>query len=310
MTGLLAGLAMTCTLDGDASLRGRPVARIIEPLRSMGAVLHARSNDSLPPLTVIGHTPLRAIDVRDVGAERTGEVGDPAGGAAGEWSDDGSRVDRDSRSHGTDAACPGRARRADGRAGWLGGLDDPGRVGCADDDGTGPGRRLGGGVLARRGRDPPRCRAAPAGRRDQPDPPCRDRHPALDGGRYRGASGRGPDRGRARHHQRRRRRRARGRPHGPFVGVACHRARSGRRRVRDRRDPDPVSCRESGDRHDGHPRRGRATQQGSPTGSPGSPPGWPRSGSGSRSTATTSASRAMRSSTAPRRTALMITAWR
>jgi 3-phosphoshikimate 1-carboxyvinyltransferase len=28
----------------------------------MGAVLHARRNDSLPPLTVVGHTPLRAID--------------------------------------------------------------------------------------------------------------------------------------------------------------------------------------------------------------------------------------------------------
>jgi 3-phosphoshikimate 1-carboxyvinyltransferase len=39
------------------------VARIIEPLRSMGAVLHARRNDSLPPLTVVGHTPLRAIDI-------------------------------------------------------------------------------------------------------------------------------------------------------------------------------------------------------------------------------------------------------
>ena len=63
MTGVLAGLPMTCTLDGDASLRGRPVARIIEPLRSMGAELHARRNDSLPPLTVIGHTPLRAVDV-------------------------------------------------------------------------------------------------------------------------------------------------------------------------------------------------------------------------------------------------------
>ena len=63
MTGVLAGLPMTCTLDGDASLRGRPVARIIEPLRSMGAALHARRNDSLPPLTVIGHTPLRAVDV-------------------------------------------------------------------------------------------------------------------------------------------------------------------------------------------------------------------------------------------------------
>ena len=40
IAGMLAGLPMTCVLDGDASLRGRPVARIIEPLRSMGAVLH------------------------------------------------------------------------------------------------------------------------------------------------------------------------------------------------------------------------------------------------------------------------------
>ncbi len=63
MAGLLAGLPMTAILDGDASLRRRPVARIIEPLRAMGAVLHARRNDTLPPLTVVGHTPLRAIDV-------------------------------------------------------------------------------------------------------------------------------------------------------------------------------------------------------------------------------------------------------
>ena len=61
--GIVAGLPMTVTLDGDDSLRGRPVARIIEPLRSMGAELHARRNDSLPPLTVIGRTPLRSIDV-------------------------------------------------------------------------------------------------------------------------------------------------------------------------------------------------------------------------------------------------------
>jgi 3-phosphoshikimate 1-carboxyvinyltransferase len=63
IAGILAGLPMTCVLDGDASLRRRPVARIIEPLRSMGAVLHARRNDSLPPLTVVGHTPLRSIDI-------------------------------------------------------------------------------------------------------------------------------------------------------------------------------------------------------------------------------------------------------
>jgi 3-phosphoshikimate 1-carboxyvinyltransferase len=62
-SGLLAGLPMTTILDGDESLRRRPVARIIEPLRSMGAVLHARRNDSLPPLTVVGHTPLRSVDI-------------------------------------------------------------------------------------------------------------------------------------------------------------------------------------------------------------------------------------------------------
>jgi len=62
MSGVLAGLPLTATLDGDDSLRRRPVARIIEPLRSMGAALHARRSDSLPPLTVIGRTPLRAID--------------------------------------------------------------------------------------------------------------------------------------------------------------------------------------------------------------------------------------------------------
>ena len=62
VSGVLAGLPMTATLDGDASLRRRPVARIIEPLRSMGAALTAREDDSLPPLTVVGRTRLRAID--------------------------------------------------------------------------------------------------------------------------------------------------------------------------------------------------------------------------------------------------------
>ena len=62
MTGVLAGLPMTATLDGDDSLRRRPVARIIEPLRSMGADLHGRQDDSLPPVVVVGHFPLRAIE--------------------------------------------------------------------------------------------------------------------------------------------------------------------------------------------------------------------------------------------------------
>jgi 3-phosphoshikimate 1-carboxyvinyltransferase len=63
-SGILAGQPLRTTLDGDASLRGRPVARIIEPLRAMGATLHGRNGDSLPPVTIEGHNPLRAIAFR------------------------------------------------------------------------------------------------------------------------------------------------------------------------------------------------------------------------------------------------------
>ena len=62
LAGILAGLPFPTVLDGDDSLRRRPVARIIEPLRAMGATLLARSDDTLPPLTVIGRRPLHAID--------------------------------------------------------------------------------------------------------------------------------------------------------------------------------------------------------------------------------------------------------
>ncbi len=61
-SGMLAGLPFFSVLDGDASLRSRPVARIIEPLRSMGAELYARKSHSLPPLVVIGRSRLRPID--------------------------------------------------------------------------------------------------------------------------------------------------------------------------------------------------------------------------------------------------------
>jgi 3-phosphoshikimate 1-carboxyvinyltransferase len=49
------------TLDGDESIRRRPVDRIAEPLRRMGADLQAR-DDRLPPLLVRGAR-LRAIDL-------------------------------------------------------------------------------------------------------------------------------------------------------------------------------------------------------------------------------------------------------
>ncbi len=62
LAGLLAGVPLAVTLDGDASLRARPVRRVVEPLRAMGARLRARQDDSLPPLHIAGRRPLRAID--------------------------------------------------------------------------------------------------------------------------------------------------------------------------------------------------------------------------------------------------------
>jgi len=61
-SGVLASLPFFSILDGDSSLRSRPVARIVEPLRLMGAELHARKSDALPPLVVIGRHKLRGID--------------------------------------------------------------------------------------------------------------------------------------------------------------------------------------------------------------------------------------------------------
>jgi 3-phosphoshikimate 1-carboxyvinyltransferase len=60
LPGWLAGQEMGAwTLDGDDSIRRRPVDRIAEPLRLMGARLHCRE-DRLPPLEIEGG-PLHGI---------------------------------------------------------------------------------------------------------------------------------------------------------------------------------------------------------------------------------------------------------
>jgi 3-phosphoshikimate 1-carboxyvinyltransferase len=59
LAGVLAGLPGLSVLTGDASLRRRPVRRIIEPLRRMGADLSARDGDRVPPLVIRGR-PLTA----------------------------------------------------------------------------------------------------------------------------------------------------------------------------------------------------------------------------------------------------------
>ncbi len=54
LAGLLAGRPFLSVLDGDASLRRRPMARVAEPLRAMGARIDGRAGGTLAPLAIRG----------------------------------------------------------------------------------------------------------------------------------------------------------------------------------------------------------------------------------------------------------------
>ncbi len=59
--GLLASQSFLSIITGDASLRKRPMGRLIQPLRLMGAEIWGRGRDSFAPLAIIGKK-LRGID--------------------------------------------------------------------------------------------------------------------------------------------------------------------------------------------------------------------------------------------------------
>jgi len=54
MAGILAGQPWFSVLTGDASLRERPMGRIVEPLRRMGAAMDGRDGGSRAPLAIRG----------------------------------------------------------------------------------------------------------------------------------------------------------------------------------------------------------------------------------------------------------------
>lgn len=60
LLGICAAVDGLSVLSGDASLRRRPMARVAEPLRAMGARIDGRSGGDLAPLAVRGG-PLRAV---------------------------------------------------------------------------------------------------------------------------------------------------------------------------------------------------------------------------------------------------------
>jgi 3-phosphoshikimate 1-carboxyvinyltransferase len=63
LSGLLAGQAFHSELDGDSSLRQRPMQRVIDPLSEMGARIRSRQGDGLAPLEIDGGG-LHGIDYR------------------------------------------------------------------------------------------------------------------------------------------------------------------------------------------------------------------------------------------------------
>lgn len=63
LAGLLAGQPFFSVLTGDASLRSRPMERVVEPLRGMGARIQGRAGGARPPLAIEGGS-LRGIRYR------------------------------------------------------------------------------------------------------------------------------------------------------------------------------------------------------------------------------------------------------
>ncbi len=61
LAGILAGQKFYSVLSGDQYLRKRPMQRVVEPLRKMGARVFGRENGEFPPLTILGGK-LKAID--------------------------------------------------------------------------------------------------------------------------------------------------------------------------------------------------------------------------------------------------------
>jgi 3-phosphoshikimate 1-carboxyvinyltransferase len=61
LSGVLAGRPFITQLDGDASLRQRPMQRVIDPLTRMGAHISGRNDKGLAPLQIAGAS-LSAIE--------------------------------------------------------------------------------------------------------------------------------------------------------------------------------------------------------------------------------------------------------
>jgi 3-phosphoshikimate 1-carboxyvinyltransferase len=54
MLGILAGSNFASTITGDESIKKRPMLRVVDPLRKMGATIHGRENGNFAPIEIKG----------------------------------------------------------------------------------------------------------------------------------------------------------------------------------------------------------------------------------------------------------------
>ena len=64
LMGVLAGQKFEAVLTGDASLSQRPMKRVTQPLRAMGAQISGRDDANLAPITIKGTEPLKPINYK------------------------------------------------------------------------------------------------------------------------------------------------------------------------------------------------------------------------------------------------------
>ena len=100
--GLVGGHSIAATFVGDASLSGRPMGRILNPLRQMGIDVIARAGDRLP-LTLKGPAALVPITYRVPMASAQVKSAVLLAGPERPGHDHGHRAGGNARSHRTDA---------------------------------------------------------------------------------------------------------------------------------------------------------------------------------------------------------------
>ena len=267
----------------------------------MGAALHGRRNDSLPPLTVVGRTPLRAIEYTTAVPSAQVKSAILLAGLRA----DGRTTVREAvatRDH-TERMLRARGvpvERTDGADGSVAWTVDGGRAVAAIAEQV-PGDVSAAAFWLVAGAVHPDAELVIHDVGVNPT-----RRAVIDILRSMGADidGTAP-----RRRARRRRRRAAGRPGRPLIVAPRRRPRAGRGGRGDRRDPDPVPGGGRRGRHDASSAARASCATRNRTGSRARPPGCAPWAPGSRSTATTCGSPAGPSFTAPRPTASMTTAW-